>query len=98
MSAAPSLPKTQSVARRLTLLAMGLLVAVLVLVSTLIAVVAESRTRDRLVEITGDKVQSIADTVDAMDITARQLTERAYKPFRAQFPARWRSTPPTTPC
>ena len=87
MSAAPSLPKTQSVARRLTLLAMGLLVAVLVLVSTLIAVVAESRTRDRLVEITGDKVQSIADTVDAMDITARQLTERAYKPFRAQFPA-----------
>ena len=65
---------------------MALLAVVLLVVSTLIALVAESRTRDRLVEITGDKVQSIADTVDAMDITARQLTERAYKPFRAQFP------------
>ena len=83
----PASLKTQSVARRLTLLAVGLLVVVLVLVCTLIAVVAESRTRERLVAITGDKVQSIADTVDAMDSTARRLTERDYKLFRAQFPA-----------
>ncbi|MDM7951564.1 methyl-accepting chemotaxis protein, partial [Hydrogenophaga sp.] len=79
--------KSQSVARRLTLLSVGMLASVLLVVSAVIAVVAESRTRDRLVQITGDKVQSIADTVDAMDTAARQLTERAYKPFRAQFAA-----------
>jgi methyl-accepting chemotaxis protein-2 (aspartate sensor receptor) len=77
--------KTQSVARRLTLLSVGLLVVVLIAVSTAIAVVAESRSRDRLIQLAGDKVQSIADTVDAMDGTARRLTERAYQPFRAQF-------------
>jgi methyl-accepting chemotaxis protein len=86
MNPAASL-KTQSVARRLTLLSASLLAVVLIAVSTVIALVAETRTRERLVEITGDKVQSIADTVDAMDGTARRLTERAYLPFRAQFPA-----------
>jgi methyl-accepting chemotaxis protein-2 (aspartate sensor receptor) len=79
--------RAQSVARRLTLLTVSLLVFVLVIVSTVIAVVAESRTRDRLVELTADKAQSIAKTIDAMDATARNLAERAYTPFRAQFPA-----------
>ena len=82
-----SVSKTLSVAQRLTLLSVGLLVAVLITISAVIAVVAENRTRDRLIELAGDKVQSIADTVDAMDSTARHLTERAYKPFRAQFAA-----------
>ena len=89
MSSSPTSLKPQSVARQLTLLSASLLVGVLVVVSTMIAVVAESRTRDRLVTLTADKVQAIANTVDAMDTTARRLTERAYVPFRAQFPAKF---------
>ena len=84
MSATSSAPKTQSVARRLTLLAVALLAVLSLLVS---ALVAESHIHDRLMSITGDKVQTIANSVDAMDNTARRLAERAYLPFRAQFPA-----------
>lgn len=65
MNTAASL-ETQSVASHLTLLSADLLAVVLIAVSTLIAVAAGNRTRERLVAIAGDKVQSIADTVDAM--------------------------------
>ena len=80
-------PKTQvrSLARRLALLSVAMLAAVLVLTSGIMAVVAEGRSRDRVVLWVGDKTQSVADSVDAFDATARMMTDRAYKPFRRKY-------------
>ena len=81
--------KSPSVAGRLTLTSVGLLGLVLAIATCVIAVVAERQTRESLVQLVGEKAQSVADTADAMDKTSRQLTERAYQPFRAQFVAPW---------
>ena len=75
----------QSLARRVALLATVMLAVGLALVSTAIALVAESKTRDRVIQVTGEKVQSIADAIDAFDATAMMLADRAYKPFRKKF-------------
>ncbi len=74
-----------SVARRLSLQTLIMLTVVLAAISAVITVVAESRSRERIVQWVGDKVQSVADSMDAFDATARMLTDRAYKPFRAKF-------------
>ena len=76
----------QSLARRVALLATVMLAVGLALVSTAIALVAESKTRDRVIQVTGEKVQSIADAIDAFDATAMMLADRAYKPFRKSLP------------
>ena len=82
MSASASHP---SVARRLALQSVALVAISLAVISGVIAVVAESRTRDRLVQTTGDKATAIADSVNAFDATARLMTDRAYRPFRQKF-------------
>jgi len=74
-----------SVARRLSLQMLVMLVVVLVTISSVMAVVAASRSRDRIVLWVGDKLQSVADSIDAFDTTARRMTDRAYRPFRAKF-------------
>ncbi|MCB2018751.1 MAG: Cache 3/Cache 2 fusion domain-containing protein, partial [Hydrogenophaga sp.] len=74
-----------SLARGLTLKAVGLLAVVLLGASLLMSFVAEGRSRDRIVLWVGDKTQSVADSIDAFDMTARTMTVRTYKPFRQQF-------------
>jgi methyl-accepting chemotaxis protein-2 (aspartate sensor receptor) len=81
----PSAMQNDSVARRLSLQAVALLATVLVGISTLMAVVAETRSRDRIVQSVGEKTQSVADAIDAFDATARLMTDRAFQPFRKQF-------------
>jgi methyl-accepting chemotaxis protein len=76
---------TKSVARRVSLLSVAMLAGVLVLISGVMAVVAESRSRESLVEWAGDKAASVANSVDAFDATARMMTDRAYRPFRQKF-------------
>ncbi|WP_296812108.1 methyl-accepting chemotaxis protein, partial [Thiocapsa sp.] len=77
--------KYQSIARRLSLQAVGMLATVLLFISVLLAVVAEDRSRERIVVWAGDKAQAVADSVDAFDATARMMTDRAYRPFRQKF-------------
>jgi methyl-accepting chemotaxis protein-2 (aspartate sensor receptor) len=76
---------TSSVARRVSLLSVAMLAGVLVLISGVMAVVAENRSRDSLVQWAGDKAASVANSVDAFDATARMMTDRAYRPFRQKF-------------
>ncbi len=76
-----------SIARRVSLLAVAMLAVVMVGISTLMAVVAEGRSRDRIVLGVSDKIQAVAVSITAFDTTARNLTDRAYKPFREKFVA-----------
>ena len=62
-----------------------MLASVLLLISVGMAVVAEDRSRERIVVWAGDKAQAVADSVDAFDATARMMTDRAYRPFRQKF-------------
>jgi methyl-accepting chemotaxis protein len=75
----------RSLARRVALLAVAMLSGVLVTISIAMSLVAEDRSRERIVQWVGDKTQSVADSVDAFDATARLMTDRAYRPFRAKF-------------
>jgi methyl-accepting chemotaxis protein len=75
----------QSLARRVSLQTVAMLAVVLVAISAAMAIVAESRSRDRIVLWVGDKAASVADSIDAFDATARMMTERDYKPFRRKF-------------
>jgi len=77
--------RQSSVARRVALLAVALLSAVLVLISGAMSVMAEKSSRERMVQWTGDKVVSVGESIDAFDATARLMTDRAYKPFRQKF-------------
>ncbi len=86
---APSSRIRPSLARNVAMVATAMLALVLAVVSTAIALVAEAKTRDRLVQITGDKVQSITDAIDSFDQTSRLLTDKAYQPFRQQFAERF---------
>ncbi|MFP8835325.1 Cache 3/Cache 2 fusion domain-containing protein, partial [Hydrogenophaga sp. XSHU_21] len=77
--------KAASVARRLSLQAVALLAITLAIVSGGIALVAESRSRDRLMQGAGDKVAALTDSVDAFDSTARMMADRSFRPFRQKF-------------
>jgi methyl-accepting chemotaxis protein len=80
----PSLSR-MPISRRVPLLAMLILALVLASISVVMSSVAEKGSRDRIVLWVGDKTQSVANSIDAFDATARLMTDRAYKPFRKKF-------------
>ena len=71
--------------RKVPLLAIAILAVVLASITAVMSSVAEQGSRDRIVVWVGDKTQSIANSIDAFDATARLMTDRAYKPFRKKF-------------
>ena len=75
----------QSLARQVAIVAATLMVTVMVVISAAIALVAEGQTRDRQMQVTGEKVQSVVDAIDAFDATAKLMTDRVYRPFRQKF-------------
>ena len=81
---APSV-HTQSVARRVTLLAIALVAVVLVLVGWAIAALTSSSTRAQVVRSVGDTTQSVAQSLDAADATNRELVQGAMKGFQRYF-------------
>ena len=77
--------KYRSVAQRLVLASVGMLAAVLLLISIAMSVIAERQSRERIVASVAEKAQSVANSVDAFDATARALVERAFGPFKESF-------------
>ena len=84
-----ALQPNHSLARRVALLAVAMLTLVLATISIIMSVVAEDKSRDRIVLWVGDKVTSVADSVDAFDTTSRMMTDRDYRPFRGKFAERF---------
>ncbi|WP_302174818.1 methyl-accepting chemotaxis protein [uncultured Hydrogenophaga sp.] len=83
----PNPSKTTSVARRVALLAVGMLASVLAVLSGVLSLSAEDSSRDQRVMMAAEKAQSVADSVDGFDATARLMTDRSYRPFRQKFAA-----------
>ncbi|UJB65916.1 Cache 3/Cache 2 fusion domain-containing protein [Acidovorax sp. YS12] len=85
--AAVSLANHRSVARRVTLAALGLVALVLVLVGLALAVLTERSTRAQLVRSVGDTAQALAHSLDAADNTNRELAKGAMRGFQRYFEA-----------
>jgi len=75
----------RSVAQRLVLASIGMLALVLLAISIAMSAIAERQSRERIVASVAEKAQSVANSVDAFDATARALVERAFGPFRETF-------------
>ena len=75
----------RSVAQRLVLASIGMLAVVLLLISVAMSAIAERQSRERIVASVAEKAQSVANSVDALDSTARALVERSFGPFRETF-------------
>ena len=84
---AASLANNRSVARQVTLAAIGLVALVLVLVGLAIAVLTERSTRAQVVASVGDTAQSVAQSLDAADNTNRELVQLTMKGFQRYFEA-----------
>ena len=77
----------RSVARQVTLLALAMVAAVMVVVGVLTAVLSERSTRAQVVRSAGDTVLSVAQSLDAADNTNRELVQRTMKGFQRYFEA-----------
>jgi methyl-accepting chemotaxis protein-2 (aspartate sensor receptor) len=77
----------QSVARKLTLLALGIIATILVLLALAISLVAGRTARQQVQESVADKIEGIAKTMDATDDTQRDLVQRAAKTLEKSFEA-----------
>jgi len=77
----------QSVARRLTLLSIGIIAAILVLLAVGIGLVAGRTARQQVQDSVADKIQSIANAMAATDDTQRDLVQRAAKTLQQSFEA-----------
>jgi len=80
-------PPPQSLARKLTLLSIGIIAAMLVLLALGIGLVSGRTARQQVQESVLDKVQGIAQAMEATERTQRDAVQRAYKTLRQSFEA-----------
>ena len=85
--AAVSLATHRSMARQVTLAALGLVALVLVLVGLALSALTERSTRAQLVRSVGDTAQALAHSLDAADNTNRELAKGTMRGFQRYFEA-----------
>jgi methyl-accepting chemotaxis protein-2 (aspartate sensor receptor) len=78
---------SQSVARRLTILSIGIIAAMLLLLAIGISLVAGRTARQQVQDSVVYKVQGIANAIAATDTTQRELIQRAFKTLQQSFEA-----------
>ncbi len=88
-------PRQGSIAGRLVVLSIAVLLVALGLTSIVATLAAQRHERELIARWLGDKVQSVADSVDAFDRTSRVMAERAYKGFRQSLPGPFSLDPVT---
>ena len=81
----PSPANHRSVARRLALLSLAGLAAVLLTVSIGIGVIEQRNTHALMVSAVTDRVQSVVAVADASDQINLELTRRNFESFRQEF-------------
>ncbi|WP_295643828.1 methyl-accepting chemotaxis protein [uncultured Methylibium sp.] len=74
-----------SIARRISVIGSASLLVVLMLICGVMSVLATDRSRERIVTWVGDKTQSVADSIDAFDLTSRVLVEKFFSTFKQEF-------------
>jgi len=80
-----TMPGKASVARKITLIGGAFLFAVIASISAVMTVMLSKRAQERTVSWADAKVETVAQTLDAYDQTAKMLVERFFKVFGDQF-------------
>ncbi len=75
----------QSLARKVTLLALGMTGLVLVLVALAISVLTERETRQQITHTVQDRVDNLVQALDGVEETSRETVLRAFRTFRQSF-------------
>ncbi|MEY8875868.1 MAG: Cache 3/Cache 2 fusion domain-containing protein, partial [Leptothrix sp. (in: b-proteobacteria)] len=78
-------PATQSVARKITVSSVLGLAAVLVVLSAVMGATALRNAQHRAIDAVAEKTTSIAQTIDAFDMTSRVLVQRFFGSFQSEF-------------
>ena len=81
----PVMPGRGSVARKVSITGALSLAVVLFAICATMSLVAADRSRARIVTWVADKTQSVADSIDAFDMTSRVLVEKFFVNFRSSF-------------
>ena len=82
----PAAPlSSQSLARRVTLLSIGMIALVLVGASAAIGIVTQRNAHEQVVQTVADKAASLVSAADTTDDTDRELVRRVYHNFRSNF-------------
>ena len=81
----PNPSSDQSLARRVTLLAIGMMGLVLVLVALAIAVLTERETSQQIEHTVQDRVGNLVQALDAVEDTSRETVVRSFRTFRQSF-------------
>ena len=79
--------RSPSVARRVTLAALALVAAVLVLLGIALTLLTERSTRQQLVQSVGTTAVAVAQSLDAADNASREMVRGAMKGFQRYFEA-----------
>ncbi|MBA3590005.1 Cache 3/Cache 2 fusion domain-containing protein [Methylibium sp.] len=74
-----------SVARRISVIGSATLFAVLMLICGVMSVLFTNHAHERVVVWVGDKTQSVADAMDAFDLTARVSVDKFFVSFKSEF-------------
>ena len=74
-----------SVARKVSITGALSLALVLFAICATMSLVAADRSRARIVTWVADKTQSVADSIDAFDMTSRVLVEKFFVNFKSEF-------------
>jgi len=74
-----------SVARKVSIIGALSLSVVLFAICATMSLVAADRSRERIVTWVADKTQSVADSIDAFDMTSRVLVEKFFVNFKNEF-------------
>jgi methyl-accepting chemotaxis protein len=75
----------QSLARKVTLLAIGMTGLVLVLVALAISILTERETRQQVTRTVQDRVDNLVQALDAVEETSRETVVQAFRTFRQSF-------------
>ncbi len=78
-------PSQQSLARKVTLWAIGMVGLVLVLVALVISVLTQRETRQQVNHTVADRVDNLVQALDAVEDTSREAVLRAFRTFRQSF-------------
>lgn len=76
---------TYSLVRRVSLIGVVSLAAVLLGISGAVSVLLTRVAHERVVSWVGDKAEAVVDAMNAMDDTSRTLVQRSFASFRQEF-------------
>ena len=79
-------PRSRSLARKVTGIAIAMVALVFIVLSLVVAYITNASTRSQLVASVGHATAALAESINSVDRASREQVERAAQGFASQFP------------